>query len=97
MAEKAITLLKDIYTNLGPRLQQQQVEIHEDFIQSCIDRLKPAFDTVTAIESDKDQNSTSKVAMETTRMVRILTVLKEYIAECDEAHGEERTILPLSR
>lgn len=47
VANKAIILLKDIYTNLGPRLQQNQVEIHDDFIQSCVDRLKALYDTVS--------------------------------------------------
>ncbi|XP_041351568.1 probable ubiquitin carboxyl-terminal hydrolase FAF-X isoform X2 [Gigantopelta aegis] len=95
VAEKAITLLKDIFTNLGPRLQQNQVEIHEDFIQSCVDRLKAPFDTVSVLEKDRDSNN--RVMQESIRMVRVLTVLREYIAECDEAYGEERTILPLSR
>ena len=40
VAEKAIVLLKDTFTNLGPRLQQSQIEIHEDFIQTTMDRLK---------------------------------------------------------
>lgn len=40
VAEKAIVLLKDTFTNLGPRLQQNQIEIHEDFIQTTMDRLK---------------------------------------------------------
>ena len=88
-------LLKDIFTNLGPRLQQNQVEIHEDFISSCIDRLKALFDTVTVLEKDKD--CTDRVMQETIRMVRVLNVLKEYVAECDEAYTEERVILPLSR
>lgn len=95
VANKAIILLKDIYTNLGPRLQQNQVEIHDDFIQSCVDRLKALYDTVSVLEKDKD--STNRVMQETTRMVRVLTVLREYVAECDEAYTEERSILPLSR
>lgn len=95
VAVKAIALLKDIFTNLGPQLQVNQVEIHEDFIQSCVDRLKALFDTVSILEKDKD--STNRVMQETTRMVRVLTVLKEYVAECDEAYTEERSILPLSR
>ncbi|KAK3094503.1 hypothetical protein FSP39_002606 [Pinctada imbricata] len=95
VANKAIILLKDTYTNLGPRLQQNQVEIHDDFIQSCIDRLKALYDTVSVLEKDKD--STNRVMQETTRMVRVLTVLREYVAECDEAYTEERSILPLSR
>lgn len=40
VAEKAIVLLKDTFTNLGPRLQQNQIDIHEDFIQTTMDRLK---------------------------------------------------------
>lgn len=95
VSNKAITLLKDIFTNLGPRLLQNQVEIHEDFIQSCIDRLKAIYDTVSVLEKDKD--STNRVMQETTRMVRVLTVLKEYVGECDEAYNDERSILPLSR
>lgn len=95
VAEKAISLLKDIFTNLGPRLQQNQVDIHEDFVQSTIDRLKALYDTVSVLEKDRD--NINRMMQETTRMVRVLTVLKEYVAECDEAYGEERSILPLSR
>ena len=95
VADKAIVLLKDTFTNLGPRLHQNQKDIHEDFIQTTVDRLKALYDTVTVLEKDKD--STNRVMQETTRMIRALTVLKEYVAECDEAHGEERSILPLSR
>ncbi|KAK3596917.1 hypothetical protein CHS0354_031696 [Potamilus streckersoni] len=95
VAEKAIALLKDTYTNLGPRLQQNQVEIHEDFIQSCVDRLKALYDTVSILEKEKD--SPNRVMQECTRMIRVLTVLKEYVSECDEMYGEERSILPLSR
>lgn len=50
VSEKAILLLKDIYTNLGPRLQSNQVEIHEDFLQDCMDRLKASFDTISVLE-----------------------------------------------
>lgn len=87
--------MKDIFTNLGPRLQQSQVDIHEDFVQSSIDRLKALYDTVSVLEKDRD--NINRMMQETTRMVRVLTVLKEYVAECDEAYGEERSILPLSR
>ena len=30
-------------------------------------------------------------------MIRVMTVLREYVAECDDAYGEERSELPLSR
>ena len=95
MAEKAIVLLKEIYTNLGPRLQSNQVDIHEDFLQYCMDRLKAAYDTVSALEKDKD--SLNRIQQEAGRMVRVMTVLREYVAECDDAYGEERAILPLGR
>jgi len=40
VSEKAIVLLKDTFTNLGPRLQTRNVEIHEDFIHTTTERLK---------------------------------------------------------
>ena len=46
---KAIDLLKETFTNLGPRLVPNQVDIHEDFISSCMDRLKASFDTLSVL------------------------------------------------
>ncbi|XP_030636958.1 probable ubiquitin carboxyl-terminal hydrolase FAF-X [Chanos chanos] len=95
IATRAIDLLKEIYTNLGPKLQVNQVEIHEDFIQSCFDRLKASYDTLCVLDGDKDSINCAR--QEAIRMVRVLTVLKEYITECDSDYHEERTILPMSR
>nr|XP_033805269.1 probable ubiquitin carboxyl-terminal hydrolase FAF-X isoform X2 [Geotrypetes seraphini] len=95
IASRAIDLLKEIYTNLGPRLQVNQVEIHEDFIQSCFDRLKASYDTLCVLDGDKDSINCAR--QEAIRMVRVLTVLREYITECDSDYHEERTILPMSR
>lgn len=95
IAGRAIDLLKEIYTNLGPRLQVNQVEIHEDFIQSCFDRLKASYDTLCVLDGDKDSINCAR--QEAIRMVRVLTVLREYINECDSDYHEERTILPMSR
>uniref|UniRef100_A0A4W5PNF5 ubiquitinyl hydrolase 1 n=1 Tax=Hucho hucho TaxID=62062 RepID=A0A4W5PNF5_9TELE len=95
IASRAIDLLKEIYTNLGPKLQVNQVEIHKDFIQSCFDRLKASYDTLCVLEGDKDSINCAR--QEAIRMVRVLTVLKEYINECDSDYHEERTILPMSR
>ncbi|XP_029705930.1 ubiquitin carboxyl-terminal hydrolase 9X isoform X2 [Takifugu rubripes] len=95
IASRAIDLLKEIYTNLGPKLQVNQVEIHEDFIQSCFDRLKASYDTLCVLDGDKDSINCAR--QEAIRMVRVLTVLKEYINECDSDYHEERTILPMSR
>ncbi|KAK7155926.1 hypothetical protein R3I93_010558 [Phoxinus phoxinus] len=95
IATRAIDLLKEIYTNLGPKLQVNQVEIHEDFIQSCFDRLKASYDTLCVLDGDKDSINCAR--QEAVRTVRVLTVLKEYINECDSDYHEERTILPMSR
>lgn len=95
VANRAIELLKETYTNLGPRLQANQIAIHEDFVQSCMDRLKAAFDTISILERDKD--SINRLRQETTRMVRVLKVLREYVGQCDGDYGEERAILPMAR
>ena len=80
-------------TPLHPR--SHQVEIHEDFLQYCTDRLKAAYDTISALDKDKD--SLNRIHQEAARMIRVETVLREYVAECDDAYGEERAILPLGR
>ena len=49
VASKAIELLKETFTNLGPRLQAQHVDIHEDFVSSFMDRLRASFDTITVV------------------------------------------------
>ncbi|XP_047391135.1 probable ubiquitin carboxyl-terminal hydrolase FAF-X isoform X5 [Sciurus carolinensis] len=95
IASRAIDLLKEIYTNLGPRLQVNQVVIHEDFIQSCFDRLKASYDTLSVLDGDKDNINCAR--QEAIRMVRVLTVLREYINECDNDYHGERMILPMSR
>ncbi len=72
-----------------------QVDIHDDLVQLCVDRLKASYDTISAIQ--KDQESLTRIMTEATRMIRVMTVLEEYVAECDEAYGEERAVLPLGR
>ncbi|XP_073886546.1 ubiquitin carboxyl-terminal hydrolase 9Y isoform X9 [Macaca fascicularis] len=72
-----------------------RVVIHEDFIQSCFDRLKASYDTLCVLDGDK--NSINCARQEAIRMVRVLTVLKEYINECDSDYHKERMILPMSR
>ncbi|KAK2504279.1 hypothetical protein MC885_020017, partial [Smutsia gigantea] len=67
IASRAIDLLKEIYTNLGPRLQVNQVVIHEDFIQSCFDRLKASYDTLCVLDGDKDSINCAR--QEAVRMV----------------------------
>jgi ubiquitin carboxyl-terminal hydrolase 9/24 len=95
VANKAIQLLKEILTNLGPRLQAQQTAIHEDFIAHCIDILRSSYDTVSMLkQGGKDDPTMSDL---TQRLCRTLRVLYEYISECDNDYQEERTLLPLYR
>lgn len=92
---RGIELLKETFTNLGPQLSSSRVAIHEDFITSCIDRLRAAFDTVAILLNDP--SAETKIKHESIRMTRVLKVLHEYIHQCDTDFGEERTILPMSR
>jgi ubiquitin carboxyl-terminal hydrolase 9/24 len=103
IAERAIELLREVSTNLGPRLQQSQMEFHENFITECHDRLRAHYDTVTVLqksENDKDFNKNqmqNRIRAEAVKMCRVMRVLHEYISECDIAFLGERKILPLYR
>lgn len=95
IASRAIELLRETFTNLGPRLQANRVIIHDDFLSSCMSRLKAMYDTVSVLDRDKD--SINRVRQDTTRMCRVLKVLYEYVSECDGDFGDDRSILPLGR
>ncbi|KAM6149271.1 ubiquitin carboxyl-terminal hydrolase 9X-like [Rhynchocyon petersi] len=95
IASRAIDILTELYTNLGPRLQVSQVAIHEDFIQSCFNRLKASYDTLCVLDGDTEVLNCRRP--EVVRITRVLTVLREYINECDRNYHEERMILPMSR
>lgn len=45
----------------------------------------------------KNKSNDSKIREAALRIVRCLTVLREYIAECDDDYSEERIILPHGR
>lgn len=92
VADRAIELLRETYTNLGPRLQGSRTDIHEDMVQSCMDRLKAAYDTVCALGAGDGAARESA-----TRMVRVLRVLSEYVAQCDGDFPHDRAILPMAR
>ena len=98
VSNKAIDLLKETFTNLGPRLVAQQVEIHEDFIGSCIDRLKASFDTVSVLQTESGPaRDLGRIQTALQRLCRVVRVLHEYVSECDGDFQEERTLLPLHR
>lgn len=95
VANRATDLLKETLTNLGPNLQSKQVELHEDFITQCFDRLRASYDTISILE--KDNSAEQRVRQELVKMTRVLNVLYEYINQCDIDFGDERSILPMSR
>lgn len=69
--------------------------MHEDFIQSCLDRLKAAYDTLCVLE--QEQGPREALQESATRMVRVLRVLSEYVAQCDGDYAGDRTLLPMAR
>ena len=94
MANRSIELLKEIYTNLGPRLLSVQHHIHDDFINNCITRLRAMFSNVSCLNGRENPIAPLD---ETIRMCRLLKVLFEYVLEYDGEFGDERSILPLAR
>jgi ubiquitin carboxyl-terminal hydrolase 9/24 len=90
---KPIELLKDVYTNLSNKLQQDQ--FHLDFIQTCMQRLQVAYDNLQQFhprEIENDANIKQSFNTEISKLVRCLSLLKEYVIECDEEYQEERGI-----
>lgn len=49
IASRAIELLKEVNTNLGPRLQASCVDFHETYISECLDRLRAHYDTISVL------------------------------------------------
>ena len=74
---KPIELLKDVYTNLSNKLQQDQVcilplcvwlyskyfisQIHLDFIQTCMQRLQVAYDNLQQFQPGQIENEPADI------------------------------------
>ncbi|KAH8417659.1 hypothetical protein KR222_003640 [Zaprionus bogoriensis] len=109
IANKAIDLLKEVSTALGPRLQEHITEFHEMFIGECCSRLRTHYSNIlilgkTMLEdpdnqdiSNDESKDTKMRFIEAEKMCRILKVLQEYIKECDRSFSGDRIHLPLSR
>ncbi|XP_043475108.1 probable ubiquitin carboxyl-terminal hydrolase FAF-X isoform X1 [Leptopilina heterotoma] len=104
IANRGIELLKEVNTNLGPRLQSSILAFHESYIAECMDRLKVHFDAVSILnkhfldgKDDRLEQRVTEIKMEAMKMCRVMKVLQEYINECDTAFTGERKILPLHR
>lgn len=104
IANRGIELLKEVNTNLGPRLQASVLAFHETYISECLDRLKAHYDTVSVLskvyldgKEERDDQMANKIRIEAVKMCRVMMVLQEYLTECDAAFPGERKILPLHR
>ncbi|XP_076235119.1 ubiquitin carboxyl-terminal hydrolase-like faf [Calliopsis andreniformis] len=104
IANRAIELLKEVNTNLGPRLQSSVLEFHVTYIGECMDRLKAHYDTVSVLSTvylegkeEREEQMSDKIKIEAMKMCRVMKVLQEYINEYDTAFSGERKILPLHR
>ncbi|KAL1140578.1 hypothetical protein AAG570_000508 [Ranatra chinensis] len=96
MAARAIQLLKEVSTNLGPMLQASCVQFHQSFTSECLDRLRAHYDTVCVLQEDTP-NPPGRLDLECVKMCRVLKVLQEYISEYDGEFIGERKNLPLYR
>lgn len=68
--------------------------IHNDFISNCMDRLRVSHDKLTVITNEDESNLHGQ---EIIRILRVITVLKEYICEFDANYACERIYSPLYR
>lgn len=106
IAYKAIELLKEVSTALGPRLQENIADFHENFLSECCDRLRSNYDNIVvltniieeAVKQDKEckENQIRRLKM-AEKMCRVVRVLMEYIKECDRGFTGERYYLSLNR
>lgn len=80
-----------------------QVDIHDKFILNCTNQIRQSADlfsnesTENIPIEEKCSIPREMLQQEAKKTVRCLTVLKEYVAECDDEHAEERAILPHGR
>ncbi|XP_053689381.1 probable ubiquitin carboxyl-terminal hydrolase FAF [Sabethes cyaneus] len=104
IACKAIDLLKEVSTALGPRLQANLHQFHESFIGECCDKLQDYYETIKTLTNLIEENSKlveddiiSRRLQTAEKMCRIVKTLQEYIKECDRNYTGDRMLLPLSR
>lgn len=95
VADRGIQLMREIYTNISPQLKNDVKRVHESFISDCFDRLRPVYDSVKLMQTHKDAQQAFQHKLNS--LIRILIVLREYLAECDNSYHKERSTLPTSR
>jgi ubiquitin carboxyl-terminal hydrolase 9/24 len=98
IAAHAIDLLKEVNTNLAPRLQANPLEFHQTFVAECLERLRAHFDTVSILSKvSMTKDDVIERNIEVTKMIRVMKVLYEYLGECDASFNGDRSLLPLHR
>ncbi|XP_050542237.1 probable ubiquitin carboxyl-terminal hydrolase FAF-X isoform X2 [Daktulosphaira vitifoliae] len=98
IASHAIDLLKEVNTNLAPKLQANPLEFHQTFVAECLERLRAHFDTVSILsKASMTKDDIRERNKEATKMIRVMKVLYEYLSECDTSFGGDRSLLPLHR
>ncbi|XP_066928951.1 ubiquitin carboxyl-terminal hydrolase 9X-like [Clytia hemisphaerica] len=93
IANHAIEILKEIYTNLGTNLRSRQSDIHCLFIKNCREKLKPSEDWLSKFNEDVEKHRTA-VCREARKITLCLKALREYVAESDINFPSERGLLP---
>ncbi|CAF0890240.1 unnamed protein product [Adineta ricciae] len=87
VANRGIQLIKEIYTNISPQLKTEVKRIHQTFMGECFSRLKHVYGQI------KSKSTPQGIVA----LIRLLTVLREYLAECDYSYHKDRNVLPMAR
>ena len=87
VATRGIQLIKEIYTNISPQLKTEVKRIHQTFMEECFSRLKHVYGQI------KNKSTPQRIVA----LIRLLTVLREYLAECDYSYHKDRNVLPMAR
>ena len=88
-------MLRELFAFPGVQMQQNIVQLHEEVINECIDRLRPLHDNLAALSNDKDFYN--KITQDTNRACRVLRFIMEYIMQYDRDFAAERKSPSLSR
>lgn len=95
IANHAIEILKEIYTNLGVNLRSKQNEIHYLFIKNCRERFRPSEDILISHKNNADntdKETSELITKEARKIMLCLKALREYVGESDNNYGEERAL-----
>lgn len=98
IANKAIELMKEIYTNLTPQLKEHNVP--QEFLKSCFDRMQRIWASLVAYkkgefqEEEESKGNKDGYQRKVVELTRCLAFLREYAAEVDDCYPDERAYPP---